>query len=126
MIARDMTSMSYTEFMRDIRNRYTLRLALIEIVEAAADLGLYLLKEIAGVRRIRGYSEIFKKLVEHGILSNEIGTGMEKLARLINLIIHRYWDVDDARIYEEAKGNGLKIIESFIKEVMEYASRDRD
>ena len=42
MIARDMTSMSYTEFMRDIRNRYTLRLALIEIVEAAADLGLYL------------------------------------------------------------------------------------
>ena len=126
MIARDMASVSYTEFMRDIRNRYTLRLALIEIVEAAADLGLYLLKEIAGVRRIRGYSEIFKKLVEHGILSNEVGTGMEKLARLRNLIIHRYWDVNDARIYEEAKDNGLKIIESFIKEVMEYASRDRD
>ena len=47
-----MTSVSYTEFMHDIRNRYTLRLALIEIVEAAADLGLYLLKEIAGVKRI--------------------------------------------------------------------------
>jgi len=30
---------------------------------------------------------------------------MENLAKLRNLIIYRYWEIDDSRIYKEAKGS---------------------
>nr|MDO8078543.1 hypothetical protein [Candidatus Freyarchaeota archaeon] len=34
-VAESMASLPYDEFMGDLRNRYTLRLAILEIVEAA-------------------------------------------------------------------------------------------
>jgi len=121
-IAKNMVNMGYNTFIRDVRNRYTLRLALVEIVEAAASLGLYLLREILGVKRIEGYSHIFRKLVEHGIISPEVGEEMGKLTKLRNLIIHKYWEVDDTRIYREARDGGLSMVERFIKEVEKYVS----
>jgi uncharacterized protein YutE (UPF0331/DUF86 family) len=45
---------------------------------------------------------------------------MAKLASLRNQIVHRYWTIDDLRIYKEAKENGLGTIESFIKEMTDY------
>lgn len=87
-IARSMVSMDCASFLRDVRNRYTLRLALVEVVEAATSLGLCILRDLLNVRRVEGYSQVFKKLVEHGVLSPEAGKGMERLARLRNLIIH--------------------------------------
>jgi len=125
-VARSITSMEYDEFIRDIRNRYTLRLAIVEIVEASASLGLYILREFLSIRRVEGYSHIFRRPVEHGVISPRLGEEMEKLTRLRNLIIHRYWEIDDSRIYREVKGNGLKIIEDLIKEVEEYVIRIRN
>ncbi|RLE73202.1 MAG: DUF86 domain-containing protein [Thermoprotei archaeon] len=125
-IAKDIVSMDYSSFIQDIRNRYTLRLALVEIVEAAASLGLYLLRELRNIKKVEGYFQIFRKLVEQGVLSPETGEEMEKLARLRNLIIHRYWEVDDSKIYREARDSGLKVIEKFVREVGTYVSRARN
>ncbi|RLF22334.1 MAG: hypothetical protein DRN15_09235 [Thermoprotei archaeon] len=125
-VARSITDMVYDDFMRDIRNRYTLRLAIVEIVEASVSLGLYILREFLNIKVVEGYSQVFRRLVEHGVISARIGEEMERLVRLRNLIIHRYWEVDDSRIYKEARGSGLKIVEDFIKEVSDYVSRARD
>ena len=125
-IAKDIVSMDYSSFIQDIRNRYTLRLALVEIVEAAASLGLYLLRELRNIKKVEGYFQIFRKLVEQGVLSPETGEEMEKLARLRNLIIHRYWEVDDSKIYREARDSELKVIEKFVREVGTYVSRARN
>lgn len=45
---------------------------------------------------------------------------MAKLASLRNLIVHRYWTIDDLRIYKEAKQNGLEAVERFVKEATNY------
>jgi uncharacterized protein YutE (UPF0331/DUF86 family) len=116
-IAESITRISIEEFLSDVRNRYTLRLALVEVVEAAARAGIRLLRERFGADSVEGYVQVFRGLVEHGVVSPETGLGMERLARLRNLVIHRYWEVDDARIYREARENGLKVIERFIEEV---------
>jgi uncharacterized protein YutE (UPF0331/DUF86 family) len=121
-IAKRIVEMSYGDFLRDFRNRYTLRLALVEIVEASVNLGLYLLRELLGVVRVEGYTKIFDDLVEHGVLSPDVGEAMRRLTRLRNLIIHRYWEVDDSRIYREARESGLGMIERFMEEVEKYAS----
>jgi len=122
-IAGGIVEMDLNSFLSDIRNIYTLRLAIIEVVEASTSLGLHILREL-GERHFDGYIEVFRRLVEKGVISPEIGQNMMRLARLRNLIIHRYWVVDDTRIYDEARGNGLEAVKKFIEEVERYASGD--
>lgn len=38
---------------------------------------------------------------------------MIALTRLMNLIIHRYWNVEDIKIYHDAHGSGIKSIRRF-------------
>lgn len=49
---------------------------------------------------------------------------MASLASLRNMVVHRYWEVDDIRIYREAKRRGIKILENFVKEMRKYAAKD--
>lgn len=119
-VAENIVSMDLEAFISDIRNKYTLRMVLVEIVEAATSLGLHILREKYSESEIEGYAKVFKILTEHGVVSRHVSEGMERLVRLRNLIVHRYWEVDDARLYREAKANGLDIIRSFIREVESY------
>ncbi len=102
--------------------RLLFRLIRIEIVEAAVTIGLHILREQFG-EEVEGYVQVFKKLTEHGVLSGDIGEGMIRLARLRNLIVYRYWEVDDRRLYREVKEKGLELIRRFVKEIERYASR---
>jgi len=97
----------------------------VEIVEAASTLGLHILREGFGVERVDSYSQIFDKLAEKGVISYSVGEEMKKLVRLRNLIVHRYWEVDDARIYMEAKKGGINVVKRFLREVEEFVSRVR-
>jgi len=121
-VAEEIVSLGLNEFLADIRNRYTLRLSIVEIVEAATLIGLHILREQFN-DTAEGYVQVFRKLLEHGILSRDTGEGMIKLARLRNLIVHRYWDIDDARVYTEIKEVGIELVKKFIREVEEHASR---
>ncbi len=125
-VAEEVVSLSLEDFLSDVRNRYTLRLALVEVVEAAAVLGLHILRERFGEEEIEGYARVFEKLANYGVVSRDVGESMRRLARLRNIIVHRYWEVDDARIYREARGNGLEAIRKFVREVEEYVSRARE
>ncbi len=111
-------------FLSDIRNRYSVRHLIVEIVEVASNIGLIILREKFGVREVMGYSDIFRRLSDYAVLDESTGKDMERLAKLRNLIIHRYWEIDDARIYIEAKDKGINIIRNFMVEVEKYVSRN--
>ncbi|NHV98870.1 MAG: DUF86 domain-containing protein [Thaumarchaeota archaeon] len=57
------------------------------------------------------------------MIKPETARGMAALARLRNLIVHRYWLVNDSRIYREAKASGMRLISKFVEEVREYVER---
>ncbi len=119
----NIVKLNIDEFIRDKSKRYAMRYAIILIVEAAADLGVTLLRQYFN-EEPESYRETFLKLAEKGIINYTTGRGMTSLASLRNMIVHRYWGVDDARIYTEAKNNGIKTIKNFLKEVDEYVSKD--
>jgi len=91
----------------------------VGIVEAASLLGSHILEVEFGVS-IETYIEVFKHLARRGILSQDVAQGFRTLVGLRNLLVHRYWDVDDARLYREAKRSGLGIIRGFIDEIRRY------
>ncbi len=66
--------------------------------------------------------QVFRKLLERGVLSRDVGEGMIKLVRLRNLIVHRYWEVDDTRMYREIREEGIRLVRRFIGEVERYVS----
>jgi uncharacterized protein YutE (UPF0331/DUF86 family) len=42
---------------------------------------------------------------------------MRRFAGLRNLLVHRYWEVDDARLYRELKEGGLEALRRFLRHV---------
>ena len=121
-VARRVVELGEEEFLSDIRNAYTLRLAIVEILEASVSLGLQILKE----EEVEGYRQVFGGLLRRGVISPDVYKEMVRLVGLRNLIVHRYWEVDDLRVYREARGSGLKVIERFVEEVGKYAARAGD
>lgn len=66
------------------------------------------------------------KLRDKGVISSEVAESMTKLVGLRNIIVHRYWVVDDLKIYKSAKYSGIENIEKFIKEVSRYVEATDD
>jgi uncharacterized protein YutE (UPF0331/DUF86 family) len=103
------------EFLNDDEAVYALRYAVIEAVEAAVQIGLILLRETGA--RPASYGEVFRMLGERGIIPRDLAAAMRRFAGLGNLLVHRYWEVDDARLYRELKEEGLKTLRRFMRHV---------
>jgi len=111
------------EFVSDVVLIYAVRYAIVEIVEAATLVGAHILEGRYGVS-VETYSDVFEQLSRRGVISPNVSDGFRRLVGLRNLIVHRYWTVDDARIYKEAKGNGLRVIREFVNEVRKYVEKE--
>ncbi|RLG53321.1 MAG: hypothetical protein DRO00_04380 [Thermoproteota archaeon] len=121
--AEDLLSIPLENFLRDFKAIYALKMILVEMTEIILSIGLLILREGFKIREIEGYVWILRELVKRGVLSNEIGENLEALVRLRNMIIHRYWEVDERRLYRESK-ESIGLIKKFIEEVKNYASKD--
>ena len=103
------------EFLNDDEAVYALRYAVIEAVEAAVQIGLILLRETGA--RPASYGEVFRMLGERGIIPRDLAAAMRRFAGLGNLLVYRYWEVDDARLDRELKEEGLKTLRRFMRHV---------
>lgn len=92
------------EFLSELKTCYSLRYLIILTVEVMANIGKHLLARIA-VKPVEEYKECFLEMRRQGFLAESIATPLVRLAGLRNLLVHRYWEVDDRRIYHECKEN---------------------
>jgi uncharacterized protein YutE (UPF0331/DUF86 family) len=106
-------------YLPDFLRRRTARDCIIEIVEGLIDTGICILMNTYG-ENVHGYVEVFTKLVEKGIIDYEIGDKLKTLTRLRKIIVHRYWEVDDERIYREAHGNNIETVENIVKQLRRF------
>jgi uncharacterized protein YutE (UPF0331/DUF86 family) len=71
---------------------------------------------IVAAERLRApqdYRDTFTVLNEASILPDDLTQTMRELAGLRNLLVHVYWDVDDAMIYEGVRAE-LRDFDAFI------------
>ena len=100
-------------FIRNILRIRVARHCIIEIVEAAADGATIILREFFNEKNFQSYADIFQRLAKLGVISIKTRDSMIALTRLMNLIIHRYWNIDDIKIYHDAHGSGIESIRRF-------------
>ena len=103
------------EFVNDDEAVYALRYAVVEFVEAAAQVGLLLARR-AGARP-GSYGEVFDVLGDLGVISRDLAVAMRRFVSLRNLLVHRYWEVDDRRMFIELKEGGVSALKKFIEAV---------
>jgi len=107
-------------FLKDLKEIYSLRYLLIGAVEAMANICNHLLTRTTG-RVPKGYPDCFEKLADAGIITAELSEKLKKITGLRNIIIHKYWDIDDRRVFKSTKeniedfGEYLKQINAFIE-----------
>jgi uncharacterized protein YutE (UPF0331/DUF86 family) len=91
-------------FFSDSRNVFSVRYLIIQAVEALTDLCQHMLARTRGIP-CDGYIDCIMKAGEHGIISVALAERLRRLAALRNILVHRYWSIDDTRVYIETKAN---------------------
>jgi Uncharacterized conserved protein len=105
------TSKSLAEMSID--EVYSMRYNMIVLVEALASICLHIAIEHFGLRP-RSYAECFREV------SQRLGIGccrdLEALARLRNILVHKYWAIRDDVVYNSIKTD-FKCVNEFVEKV---------
>jgi len=84
-------------------------------VESLATVALRMAETYGTV--VEGYVEAMRFLVRVNIVKPELGGKLVRLARLRNLLVHRYWVVDDSRVLKEARENGVETVREVLRNI---------
>lgn len=99
--------------------KYAIRYHLITIAEAVASMALHLCRNLLD-RRPETPIHAFRLLAERGLISNEASMELSELVRLRNLLVHRYWVIDDEKVYESIKRD-FRCVEEFIENALKLS-----
>lgn len=112
------TSISEQKFSEDMRNIFTLRYLLLELIEGCAAICNHILTKFGKIAPA-GYTECFKGLEEIGVFDSEFTTKLVNMARFRNLLVHHYSKVDDHKVFEYSKKN-LSDFEHFLNGIARF------
>ncbi|RLF22564.1 MAG: DUF86 domain-containing protein [Thermoprotei archaeon] len=86
-----------------------IRYYLIVLAEALSSLALHIARRALGKKPLTPI-EAFRILRDHHLITSEECDDIIKLVRLRNLLVHRYWTIDDKRIYDNIKKNFRELL----------------
>jgi uncharacterized protein YutE (UPF0331/DUF86 family) len=115
---RELAPLTPTEFLTDPHAVGSARYYLTIAVEACLDIAGHIIAS-EGLRSPRDYKDTFRVLNEIGILPDDLTATMQSLAGLRNLLVHVYWDVDDAMLHESLRSE-LDDFEAFVAQVLAF------
>ena len=93
-----LVSKSYAEM--DWDEKYSMRYLIVVLAEALGSVCLHIAIEGMGCEP-ESYAECFKLLETRGLIT--YAGEIVRIVRLRNLLVHRYWTIDDAKVYEAVK-----------------------
>ena len=64
-------------------------------------------------------ADAFHVLGKHAVLSHELTERLASLARLRNILVHSYLEVDPGKLYDDI-GGGIKHLESFCQAIVKF------
>lgn len=112
---RRFTGVPQEEFWADKRNILAVEHLLLRAIEATANI----CSHIAARKLKKGVespAECFELLEKEKLISKNLSTALRQMARFRNILVHRYWEVNEKRVYQYAKKN-LVDFKKFIKVV---------
>jgi uncharacterized protein YutE (UPF0331/DUF86 family) len=103
------------EFWADKRNILAIEHLLLRAIEATSNICVH----IAARKLKKGVespAECFELLGKEKLIPKKLSDRLRKMARFRNVLVHRYWEIDEKRVYQYAKEN-LGDFEEFIEAI---------
>ena len=123
-VIEDATSRPLNLFLNDFKIVFAVRYAIVQVVEACTLMGIHILEEVFN-EAPEAYKDVFRELARLNVIDENTANNMIKLVGLRNLVVHRYWEIDDSLIYKNARESGIGSIKTFIDEVIKYAAKHK-
>ena len=95
---------------------------LIVVMEGACDICNHIAVK-AGGHAPKSYSDCFSILEELKILPPELSSKLKLMTKFRNLLVHRYWKIDDARVYDIIKQD-IPAISEFVQAIGAYIQQN--
>jgi len=80
--------------------QYQVLFALTMAIQSCIDIAAHVAAE-EGTRRPESYADAFVAVADSGILDRPLAARLAAAARARNLYVHRYWQVDAERVFDE-------------------------
>ncbi|MFQ6065308.1 MAG: DUF86 domain-containing protein [Candidatus Bathyarchaeia archaeon] len=116
---RELTDVEFERFGG--YEKLSMRYLVIQLVEATASVCIHVLSR-AFEEVAEAYPHCFVRLAERRVIPRALAERLASAARLRNLLVHRYWEIDDQEVYRAIKG-GLKDFEEFVKQVRKVVEK---
>lgn len=111
--------------LEELRSDHTLRGAVeryLELaLECALDIGEIVISR-EGLRKPETYRDVIEILGEAGIISAEFAAKFAPAAGFRNILVHRYYDIDLARLYSFLQ-TSLEDFDTFSKSIAQYLKK---
>ena len=112
------SSLSDEDFKKDERNILAIKFLLLESIEACGNICVHILaKKI--FKASSSFSECFENLHKSKVIGEDLSIRLIKMARFRNILVHRYWEVDNQKILDYARNN-LEDFNLFMKAIVDY------
>jgi len=106
---------SQDEFVLDPKLIAAVKYECLVVIESAIAICTHLASNI-GSRVPENYPDCFLALRDSGIISEDLAARLVFMTRFRNLLVHRYWQIDDHRAYNVLKSD-LPDLEDFLREI---------
>ncbi len=94
------------------------KLHLIQAIEDVASICTHLMARVGGVAP-SAYPECFASLHQRGIIDETLAQRLQAMARFRNLLVHRYWQIDDRQVLRVARED-IGDLDEFLRQVGAY------
>lgn len=107
--------LSKDEFLGSTEKIDSAKYNLIVIMEGACDICNHVAVK-AGGHAPKSYADCFSILEELKILPPELSTKLKLMSKFRNLLVHRYWKIDNDRVYDIIKQD-IPAVSEFLKTI---------
>ena len=108
------------ELLSDADRLGNVKYQFIVALEACIDICNHIAAR-GGMEAPESYGQCFTILGTHRIIDEALAQTMAELGRFRNVLVHRYWNVDDRRVVEVLKTE-LRTIRTFVQVIARYAA----
>lgn len=119
---RDVQRLTEEKFLANYKDIQAAKHSLLEIVEACIDVANYVIS-VKGFSRAESYSQMFATLGREGVLEPGLAESLQEMAKSRNLLVHRYAEVDNARVLKIVKHN-LSDVREFERQIQKLIRRE--
>jgi uncharacterized protein YutE (UPF0331/DUF86 family) len=117
-------SISDSEFWEDERNLLAIKHLLLQSIEACGRICSHVLAK-KFFKSPSSFPDCFENLYSSKVIKKELSEKLRKMARFRNILVHRYWEIEDKKILEYARNN-LEDFDQFLESIIDYLGIKRN